>query len=106
VADLKKKLAEALEQQTATSEVLRVISGSPGELQPVFESMLENATRLCEAKFGVLFLYEGDAFRAVSLHGAAPPSFVENRRRDPVFRPSPGTGLARVGRDEADGSHC
>ena len=91
-----RELAEAREQQTATSEVLRVISSSPGELEPVFKSMLENATRLCEAKFGVLFLYEGDAFRAVSLHGAAPPSFVENRRRDPVFRPSPGTGLARV----------
>src|SRR5215472_4846624 len=52
--------------------------------------------RICEATFGVLYLYEGDAFRAVALHGAAPPSFVENRRRNPVFRPSPGTGLARV----------
>jgi signal transduction histidine kinase len=96
VAQLIRERDEALEREKATAEVLRVISSSPGELQPVFESMLENATRLCEAKFGVLFLYEGDAFRAVALHGAAPPSFIENRRRNPVFRPSPGTGLARV----------
>src|SRR5262245_57236460 len=90
------ELRESLEQQTATSEVLSVISSSRGELEPVFQAMLENATRICEAKFGSMYLYEGDAFRAVALHGAAPPSFVENRRRNPVFRPSPGPGLARV----------
>src|SRR5256886_4104186 len=61
------ELSESLEQQTATSEVLRVISSSPGDLQPVFEIMLANATRLCEAKFGDLFLREGDAFRAVEI---------------------------------------
>ena len=90
-----KELAEALEQQTATSEVLGVISSSPGELEPVFQAMLANATRICEAKFGAMYLFEGDAFRAVALHGG-PPSFVEARRRNPVLRPIPGTGLGRV----------
>src|SRR5215831_1955241 len=66
--DLTKKLAEALEQQTATSEVLRVISSSPRALEPVFEAMLANAVRLCEAKFGNLNLYDGEAYRNVALH--------------------------------------
>ena len=57
--------------------------------------MLENATRVCGAKFGVLYLFEGDAFRAVALHGG-PPSFVEARRRNPVLRPISGTALGRV----------
>ena len=56
--------------------MLKVISSSPGELEPVFEAMLENATRICEAKFGTCSCHEGDGFRTVALHGA-PPAFVE-----------------------------
>jgi hypothetical protein len=69
-ADLKKKLAEALEQQAATSEVLRTISNSPGELEPVFQAMLANAARICEAKFGSMYLNEGSAFRTVAMYNA------------------------------------
>ena len=90
-----RELSESLEQQTATSEVLKVISGSPGELGPVFQAMLENAVRLCSAKFGVLALSEGDAFRAVALHGA-PRAYAEVRRREPVMRFGPGTATSRV----------
>ena len=79
-------LTELLEQQTATSQVLQVISSSPGELKPVFDAMLENATRLCEAKFGSLLLREGDAFRSVAQHNA-PLAYVEERRRNPLIRP-------------------
>ena len=86
---------EALEQQTATSEVLKVISSSPGDLEPVFQAMLANATRLCEAKFGNLFLYDGEAFRTVALYGA-PTAWAEARQQDPVIRPGPDTGLGRV----------
>ena len=68
VARLTRERDEALEQQTATSDVLRVISGSSGELEAVFKAMLENATRICGAKFGTLFLREGDVFRIVSMH--------------------------------------
>src|SRR5262249_31272787 len=73
--------SESLQQQTATSEVLKVISSSPGELEPVFHSMLENATRICEAKFGNLFLREGDGYRAAAVHGE--PNYVEYWRRAP-----------------------
>ena len=90
-----RELSESLEQQTATSEVLKVISSSPGELKPVFDALLANAVRICDAKFGVLFLTEGDAFRYVALHGA-PPAFAEARRREPVTRVKPGTTLGRV----------
>ncbi len=88
-------LTESLEQQTATSDVLRVISSSPGELEPVFQAMLENATRICEAKFGIMTLYEGGPFRAVALHNV-PPEFAEARRREPLFIPAPSNPLARV----------
>ena len=90
------ELRESLQQQTSTADVLKVISSSPGELEPVFQAMLENATRVCEAKFGALYLFEGNAFRAVALDGAAPPSFVEARRRHPMLPLIPGTALGRV----------
>ena len=88
-------LSESLEQQTATSEVLKVISSSPGKLEPVFQAMLENAVRICSAKFGNLYLSEGDALRAVAFHGA-PPAYVEERRRNPVIHPNPATTLGRA----------
>ena len=79
VARLTRERDEALEQQTATSEVLKFISGSPSELKPVFDAILERATRICEAKFGTMWLREGDAFRVVALHNA-PPAYEERRR--------------------------
>jgi hypothetical protein len=78
-------LSESLEQQTATSEVLQVISSSPGELEPVFQAMLENATRICEAKFGALQLRQNGAFRVAAMHNP-PPAYAEARRRNPYAR--------------------
>jgi len=89
------ELSEALEQQAATAEVLRVISSSPGELEPVFQSMLMNAARICEAKFASLYLYDGVRFRVGALHNA-PAAFAEFRRREPVFDPPSGTAFAQI----------
>jgi two-component system, NtrC family, sensor kinase len=69
-ARLLNELRQSLEQQTAASQVLQVISSSPGELQPVFATILENAVRICAAKFGTLYLKEGDGFRAAVMHNA------------------------------------
>src|SRR5262249_24754738 len=80
------ELRESLQQQPATSEVLQVISSSPGELEPVFQTKLANATRICGAKFGIVWLREGDAFRCGGVHNV-PPAFAEKRRRDPVIHP-------------------
>src|SRR5262249_9283447 len=77
-------LTESLQQQTATSQVLEVISSSPGELQPVFESILKNATRMCAAKFGNLFLRTEDGFRYVAMHGV-PSEYVEWGKRQPLW---------------------
>src|SRR5262245_26420266 len=87
LGEARNHLAKALEQQTATSEVLGVISSSPGELVPIFEAILANATRLCEAKFGNLALVEGDRFRICALHGA-PPAYAEWWRRNPWSGPA------------------
>ena len=89
------ELRQSLEQQTATAEVLGVISSSPGELKPVFESMLENAVRICEAKFGTLQLRENGDFRVVAMHDP-PPAFAEARRRNPLIKPSQHNALGRV----------
>ena len=97
------ELRESLAQQTATSEVLEVISSSPGELGPVFEAMLENATRICEAQFGNLFLFEGSSFRAVAVHGNS--NYADWTRRDPVVDMGEighfDTPLFRVARDKS-----
>jgi two-component system NtrC family sensor kinase len=92
-----RELTDALEQQTATADVLKVISNSPGELEPVFQAMLVNGTRLCEAKFGIMWLREGDGFRCVALHNV-PTAFAEERGREPLIFPPAGSPLGRVAR--------
>ena len=89
------ELRELLQQQTATADVLKVISRSPGELEPVFEAILSHVTRICEATFGNLLLSEGSAFRVAAMHGA-PRAWDELRRRDPVIRFGPKSPLARI----------
>ncbi|MGB6311102.1 MAG: GAF domain-containing protein, partial [Pseudolabrys sp.] len=95
VAALTRELKEAREQQSATSEVLQVISSSSGELAPVFESLLASAKHLCGAEFGAIFLREGDGFRIVALH-AASAEYTEARWHAPFIRPAADTGLGRV----------
>jgi signal transduction histidine kinase len=100
--DLEKKvesrtteLSESLEHQTATSEVLQVISRSPGELNPVFHTILASATRICGAQFGLLVLYENGGFRCASVHNL-PPAFEETFTRNPVIYPPPSDPLGRI----------
>src|SRR5262249_51636466 len=95
------ELRQSLEQQTATADVLRVISSSPGDLKPVFNAMLVNAVRLCEAEFGHLFLYDGNAFHATAVHSAS-QAFAEARRRPVTLSElHPDVPLARVARTKA-----
>ena len=91
----KRELNEALQQQAATSEVLRLISAAPGDLKRVFAVILESATRLCQANFGTLYLVEGDFCRAVAMHNA-PPAFTAFRSREPLAPITGTTVLARV----------
>src|SRR5207344_462268 len=90
-----REMRELQEQQAATSKVLEVISSSRGDLAPVFGVVLENAVRFCGAKFGNLWLREGDSFRMGAMHGA-PPAYAELHRREPLTRAVPGTALARA----------
>jgi class 3 adenylate cyclase len=94
VAQLTRERDEALEQQAATSEVLKVISSSPAQLEPVFNAILANAVRICEAKFGTLYLREGDGLRTVATHNAPTP-YVEDRKRN-LVRPPPDSALGQV----------
>ena len=101
-ADLEKKLAEALEQQAATSEVLQVIASSPGELEPVFQAMLENAVRICEATFGVLNLHENGGVCMGAMHNV-PPAFAEFLQARSAYQPTSGSLLERVMRTKQVG---
>ena len=95
VTRLTRELNEALEQQTATSEVLRVISSYPGDPQPVFATMLEKAVRICDATFGDIFRWEGDSLRVIASYNT-PPAFAELLKRSPVLRTGPGTVARRM----------
>ena len=92
---LTRELAEARKQQIATSQVLSIISSSPGELEPVFELILANAVRLCGAKFGNLWLYDDDVFRISATYGA-PPQYREFLRREPAIREAPDNNFGRM----------
>ena len=89
------ELRQSLEQQTATSEVLQVISSSPGELEPVFNAMLANATHICEAKFGTIFQFDGERFRCMAEVGS-PPVFAEFLKQQGSFQPLKGSQLDRI----------
>jgi signal transduction histidine kinase len=97
IALFKRERDEALEQRNATLEVLRIISSSPGDLEPVFQAILENAVRICGAKFGTLWLCDRGAFHAAALNNA-PRAYVEERRREPIVRPGRETALGRMAR--------
>jgi GAF domain-containing protein len=94
VARLTRELNEASERHAATSEVLQVISSFPGDLEPVFATMLEKAVRICDANFGNIYRWDGEALRLVATH-KVPPAFAEFRRRTP-FRPGPENPITRM----------
>ena len=90
------ELRESLQQQTATADVLKVISSSPGTLDPVFGTMLAKASELCEASYGTLWLREGDGLRTAAMHGDLPPAWIEQWRSGAIYRPDPDRPLARA----------
>jgi GAF domain-containing protein len=90
------ELRESLQQQTATADVLTVISSSPGTLDPVFSTMLAKATELCEASYSTLWLHEGDGFRTAAIHGDLPPAWIEQWRSGAIYRPGPDRPIARA----------
>src|SRR5262249_37946957 len=95
-----RELSEALEQQTATSDVLKVISSSPSDLKPVFQSMLENSVRICEAQFGQMFLCQGDKVRRVPYFNV-PAALVQWDEERGAFQPSVEGGLMRAMRTKS-----
>jgi class 3 adenylate cyclase len=99
VAQLKRELCEALEQQAATSEVLRVISSSLGDLEPVFAHMLDKAVRICDATFGNIYRWDGDSLQLVATHNT-PPAYAEHRRHSP-FRANQDNAVARMIKSKA-----
>jgi hypothetical protein len=93
----RRELSQSLERETATSQVLGIISSSPSDLDHVFETILSNATRLCEASYGTLWLYEGDTtIRAAGLHGTVSEAYASERRRGAVFHLGPGLAITRA----------
>src|SRR5262245_8507989 len=95
LAEAQRLLAEALEQQAASNEVLQVISSSPRELAPVFQSMLQKAVRICEAKFGVLHRYENGLFYPVAAQDI-PPALAEFHRQRGAIAPNPASSLGQL----------
>ncbi|MGC2717339.1 MAG: GAF domain-containing protein [Pseudolabrys sp.] len=96
VAALTQELKEAREQQTATSEVLSTISSSAGELLPVFQTMLAKAIELCDAKFGAMWLVDGDGYRTAALHGDLPEAYIEQWRSGTLHRPKSAVPMVRA----------
>ena len=97
LARLTRELTDERRQRMATSEVLRLLSGSHGDLNHLFDTILANATNLCQANFGTLSLCEGDAFRIVAMHNV-PPGLAELRRREPLVRAGPLLRMAETKR--------